>query len=90
MSAKPPLRLSFMEWIALAIRGPPTTLKEIMGNLLEGISEFISKALKVVVAGSILTLVAGEVKLAALKKASQGSTKLSAFTQKMTKTKLKF
>ena len=58
-----------------------------MGRLISGISDFISKVLAFVVAGSMIALLAGEVRLAALKKASQGSIKLSGFTQRMTKTK---
>ena len=58
-----------------------------MGRLIAGISDFISKALALVVAGSIVALLAGEVRLAALRKASQGSSRLSGFTQRMTKTK---
>ena len=58
-----------------------------MGRLIAGISDFISKAIALVVAGSMIALLAGEVKLAALKKASHGSSRLSGFTQRMTKTK---
>jgi hypothetical protein len=61
-----------------------------MGVLVKGISSFISQAITLALAGSFLTLVAGEVKLAALKKASQGSSKLSGFTQKMTGKSLNF
>ncbi len=61
-----------------------------MDSLIEGISGFISKVITLAIAGSILALVAGEVKLAALKKASQGSTKLSGFTQKMAGKSLNF
>jgi len=61
-----------------------------MDNLIEAISGLISKAVTLAVTGSILALLAGEIKLAALKKASQGSSRLSGFTQKMTKTKLNF
>jgi hypothetical protein len=59
-----------------------------MGSLIEAISSFISKAVTLTVAGSIVALLAEEVKLAGIKKASQGSSKLSGFTQRMTKTKL--
>jgi hypothetical protein len=38
---------------------------------------------------SALLLVAGEIKLAALKKASKGSSKLSPFTERMTGMKVK-
>lgn len=58
-----------------------------MDNLIEGISGFISKALTLIFASSILALLADEVRLAAFKKASQGSSRLSGFTQKMTKTR---
>jgi len=61
-----------------------------MGSLMEGISSFISKVITLAVTGSFLALLVGEVKLAALKKASQGSTKLSGFTQKMTRKSLNF
>ena len=61
-----------------------------MSSLISGISGFISKAMTLTNTGSILTLVAGEVRLAALKKVSKGSSKLSSFTQKMTKTNLRF
>lgn len=59
-----------------------------MGQLTNAIMSFIRQAIAVSMMGSFLLLVAGEVRLAALKKASQGSSKLSGFTQKMTTTKL--
>ncbi len=49
-----------------------------MGRLISGISDFISK---------VLALLAGEVRLAALRKASHGSSRLSGFIQRITKTK---
>ena len=61
-----------------------------MGSLVKGISSFISQAITLALASSFLALVAGEVRLAALKKASQGSSKLSRFTQKMTGKSLNF
>jgi hypothetical protein len=61
-----------------------------MGQLVNGIMSFIKQAIVISTMGSFLLLIAGEVRLAALKKASQGSSKLSGFTQKMTKTHLKF
>ena len=61
-----------------------------MGSLLSGISSLISKVITLAVAGSFLALVAGEVKLAALNKASQGSSKLSRFSQRMTGKSLNF
>jgi hypothetical protein len=60
-----------------------------MGQLTNVIMSFIRQAIAVSMIGSFLLLIAGEVRLAALKKASQGSSKLSAFTQKMTKAQLK-
>lgn len=79
-----------MEWIAVAERKPSLLKRNCMDNLIEAISGLISKAVALAVNGSILALLAGEIKLAALKKASQGSSRLSGFTQKMTKTKLNF
>lgn len=61
-----------------------------MGSLFNAISGFLSKATALLVVGSMIALLAGEVRLAAIKKASQGSSKLTNFTQKMTGTKLKF
>ncbi len=60
-----------------------------MGQFMNAIMSFIRQAITVSLLGGLLLLVAGEVRLAALKKASQGSSKLSAFTQKMTKSQLK-
>ena len=61
-----------------------------MSSLINSILGFMSKAATLVVTGSLLALLAGEVKLAALRKASQGSSKLSGFTQKMTGMNLDF
>ncbi len=59
-----------------------------MGQLTNAIMCFIRQSIAVSMMGSFLLLIAGEVRLAALKKASQGSSKLSGFTRKMTKTQL--
>jgi hypothetical protein len=56
-----------------------------MNQLISVILSFIQKVLVVAVFGSGILLFAGEVRLAALKKASQGSSKLSGFTERMTK-----
>lgn len=56
-----------------------------MNSLINSISEFISNLLAVALLGSTIALFAGEVRLAALKKASHGSSRLSGFTVKMTK-----
>jgi hypothetical protein len=61
-----------------------------MSSLFSAISGFLSKVTTLLLLGSFITLFAGEVRLAALKKASQGSSKLSNFTQKMTGTKSNF
>lgn len=61
-----------------------------MNHLIGAISGFISKILALAIFGSALTLFAGEIRLAALKKASHGSSKLSGFTQKMTGIKRNF
>ncbi len=57
----------------------------LMENILDSIADFIGKLVSVSVVGGILLVTAGEVKLAALRKVSQGSTKLSNFTARMTK-----
>ena len=59
-----------------------------MGGLINAISSFLAKATSLLVVCSVMAILAGEVRLAALKKASLGSSKLSGFTQRMTKTKL--
>lgn len=59
-----------------------------MENLIESISSFIGKAVTVLLVGSSVCLLAGEIRLAALRKASQGTSKLSSFTAKMTRTDL--
>ncbi len=61
-----------------------------MNALINAILGFMSKAATLVVTGSLLALLAGEIRLATLKKASQGSSKLSGFTQKMTGMNLDF
>jgi len=58
-----------------------------MGKMISAISCFIHSAIMASLLGSGVCLLAGEVRLAALKKASKGSSKLSGFTQRMTKTK---
>jgi hypothetical protein len=60
-----------------------------MGQLVKTIMGFVRQAIVISTMGSFLLLIAGEVRLAAFKKASQGSSKLSGFTQKMTNTQLK-
>lgn len=55
-----------------------------MNSIISSISAFIQKTLAIAVLGSGILLFAGEIRLAALKKASQGSSKLSSFTVRMT------
>jgi uncharacterized membrane protein len=55
-----------------------------MKTLIGAIQSFITHFLAVGMITSGLLLVAGEIRLAALKKASQGSSKLSPFTERMT------
>jgi hypothetical protein len=57
-----------------------------MNSLIKSIPEFIGSLLTVALLGSTIAFFAGEVRLAALEKASHGSTRLSDFTAKMTKT----
>jgi hypothetical protein len=55
-----------------------------MGQLLRAISDLAGKVISLSLVGGAILLVAGEIRLAALKKASQGSSKLSPFTERMT------
>jgi hypothetical protein len=59
-----------------------------MKALFSAISGLIQTVISASLIGSGVLLLAGEIRLAALKKASQGSSKLSGFTQRMTKTSL--
>jgi hypothetical protein len=58
-----------------------------MGKLISAITGFIQTTIMASLLGSGICLLAGEVRLAILKKASKGSSQLSGFTQRMTKTK---
>jgi len=60
-----------------------------MGKLVNGVIDLFYASILTMISEAVL-LLAGEVRLAAFKKASQGSTKLSGFTQQMTGTKLPF
>ena len=55
-----------------------------MSAIISSIQSFITNLLAIGMVTSGLLLVAGEIRLAALKKASQGSSKLSPFTERMT------
>ncbi len=59
-----------------------------MDRFLEAISELTSGVLKAAFLSSASLLLAGELRLAALKKVSEGSSNLSSFTEKMTGTRL--
>lgn len=61
-----------------------------MNNLISTISDFIQKVFAIGIISAGLLLFAAEIKLAAIKKASHGSAKLSNFTQKMTKVKFDY
>ena len=55
-----------------------------MSQLIRAISDLAGKVISLCLVGGAILLVAGEIRLAALKKASQGSSKLSPFTERMT------
>lgn len=55
-----------------------------MGQLLRAISDLAGKLISLSLVGGAILLIAGEIRLVALKKASQGSSKLSPFTERMT------
>jgi hypothetical protein len=59
-----------------------------MNKLISGIFRFAETAIIAGLIGSGVCLIATEVRLAALKKASLGPTKLTKFTERMTGTKL--
>ena len=59
-----------------------------MKTIINSIQAFISKFLSVAIITSGICLFTGEVRLAALRKASKGSSKLTAFTERMTGTNL--
>lgn len=61
-----------------------------MSIIISMIKELVQKVLAIGIVGLGITLLASEVKLAALKKVSQGSVKLSGFTQEMTKMRAEF
>jgi uncharacterized protein (DUF697 family) len=61
-----------------------------MQKLISMVLSFIQTAITASLIGSGICLVAGEVRLVCLKKASQGSSKLVPFTQKMTGMKLPY
>jgi hypothetical protein len=58
-----------------------------MRKMISAISNFLQTVIMISVLSSGICLVAGEIRLAALKKALKGSSKLSVFTQRMNKTK---
>jgi type IV secretory pathway VirB2 component (pilin) len=59
-------------------------MEETMENLVESISGFIGKVVTVILISGGICLLAGEIRLAALKKASKGSLNLSLLTSQMT------
>jgi hypothetical protein len=58
-----------------------------MRKMISAISNFLQTVIMISVLSSGICLVAGEIRLAALKKGLKGSSKLSVFTQRMNKTK---
>lgn len=56
-----------------------------MDILIEAIFDFFRKLIVSALIGGSIFLFAGEIRLAALKKAAHGSSRLSDFTAKMTK-----
>lgn len=61
-----------------------------MDAFIESVSAFVGKLVTVALVSSSVFLFTGEIRLAALKKAQEGSSKLSGFTTSMTKTSLPF
>jgi len=59
-----------------------------MKTLFSWISGLIQAVITTALIGSGILLLAGEIRLAALKKASHGSSRLSGFTERMTGTTL--
>ncbi len=58
-----------------------------MEDIFDSISDFIGGVLAVVIVGGGILLLAGEIRLAALRKAKQGLSRLSTFTERMTQTR---
>jgi hypothetical protein len=59
-----------------------------MDNFFETISDFIGGIIATAILGGSILLIAGEIQLAALRKAQKGSVRLSSFTERMTQIKL--
>ncbi len=59
-----------------------------MDSILESVSEFIGKAMTATLVDGSVLILAGEIRLAALRKASRGSVRLTSFTERMTKSSL--
>jgi ParB-like chromosome segregation protein Spo0J len=55
-----------------------------MEDLIDSISDFIGGVIAATLIGGGILLLAGEIRLAALRKAKMGSIPLSAFTERMT------
>jgi hypothetical protein len=55
---------------------------------MESVTDFIGDLISAALVGGAILLMAGEIRLAALRKAHQGSVRLSSFTERMTGTKL--
>lgn len=59
-----------------------------MDNIFESISEFIGGLIAIALIGGGTALLAGEIRLATMRKASSGSARLSTFSERMTSTPL--
>jgi hypothetical protein len=59
-----------------------------MSRLIGALLDFAGKITSLALAGSFIAFLAGEVRLVAFKKASEGSTKITKFTERMTGMKL--
>jgi len=58
-------------------------------KFLDSVTSFIGNLISTVVVGETILLIAGEIRLAAQRKASQGSVRHSSFTESMTGKKLR-
>ena len=59
-----------------------------MDEFMDSVTGFIGNLISAALVGGAMLLIAGEIRLAALRKAREGSVRLSSFTERMTGTKL--
>jgi hypothetical protein len=60
-----------------------------MDEFMDSVTGFIGNLISAALVGGAILLMAGELRLAALRKAHQGSVRLSSFTERMTGMKLR-